>query len=228
MKDFHIRLAEAGDEIAIASILTASWSNETFDPDRVQAIMIGSDHSTLIAVWDGTVVGFIDAFTTQSRSAITRWELDLMAVDLEWRKRGIGRRLVEASIASGTMKNARAARGLVGTDNLASQRNLESCGFTCHDETQVLYVRGGGFSSPAMQATVPHLHTIRVNTMRYSGIWLEGEADRDDIESVLCLAKADEIVGMLVPVADTAQREVLKLAGFDEQGLFQWWVKDIS
>jgi ribosomal protein S18 acetylase RimI-like enzyme len=72
-------------------------ANFRYDPDLTRRSLTAPGVTTIIAVArdPGGVVGFAQVFG----DGILQAQLGLLAVDKKWRRRGIGRRLVEEAVA---------------------------------------------------------------------------------------------------------------------------------
>ena len=72
-------------------------ANFRYDPDLTRRSLTAPGVTTIIAVArdPGGVVGFAQVFG----DGILQAQLGLLAVDKKWRRRGIGRRLVEETVA---------------------------------------------------------------------------------------------------------------------------------
>ena len=79
--------------------LSLEWDNFGYDPDLTRKSLTAPGVTAIIAVaWEpGEVVGFAQAFS----DGVFQAHLGLLAVDEGWRRRGVGRRLVEEAFARG-------------------------------------------------------------------------------------------------------------------------------
>ena len=98
-------------------------ANFRYDPDLTRRSLTAPGVTTIIAVArdPGGVVGFAQVFG----DGILQAHLGLLAVDKKWRRRGIGRRLVEEAVAR---------VGAVRMGLIASDENLYFYGSLRHRE----------------------------------------------------------------------------------------------
>ena len=77
----------------VAGICRAlDWDNFRYDPDLTRRSLTSPGVTTIVAVSRGQVVGFAQI---QGDGVGLQTHLSLLAVDEAWRRRGVGRRLVE-------------------------------------------------------------------------------------------------------------------------------------
>jgi ribosomal protein S18 acetylase RimI-like enzyme len=128
-----IRPAEMGDEVALARIDAATWTSEVSPaPAR-----LGDDffaridrNSVLVAEVDGQAVGYaVLRQGTPIPSHAHVLEMNGLAVDPDHQGRGIGRALVEATVAGARQQGARKLTLRVLGSNQRARRLYESCGF---------------------------------------------------------------------------------------------------
>jgi GNAT superfamily N-acetyltransferase len=117
-----------------AEELLHKWDARTTAQDarRVYQRIIASPDlgAILVAESDGQVCGFIYA-AHEWRSEYGGETLDLveMFVEQAWRKRGVGRMLLEGMVAHARERGIRRFTSQVHPGNAAIERALDSCGF---------------------------------------------------------------------------------------------------
>ena len=219
----QIRLATCRDGPAIARICFQVFGERiAHDKPRVKNILI--QEFTFVATSDGEVVGFVGNLFTLSARGDRRFELDLLAVAPVARGRGIGGRLVGHSLARARQSDARVLRTLVAARNLKMQRICAGYRFTRSDVTYALHVSEPRASDVATGAA--HCgHLVLVDTLIYSGIWLEGALSPAVIDSGLGRAARAGLtrVGAVVPLADEETAALLRARRFEAIGEYHWW-----
>ncbi len=221
----EIRPAKAGDAARISAIKAAVW-DDPGDAERIARVITEPDHATLVAVYDGVVAGFVDSFLTLSRQGVCRWEIDLLAVHPDCQRWGLARQLIAASTASGREMGASLARAAVRIDNIASQKTFARCGYRLDDTVCELHVSP---ESADTQANPPDgAHLIPVNTFNYCGIWLEGEISPEAIAAAqgMKTRRDMDVVGAVVPVEQRDAVGIVRDAGFNLIGQYQWLLLD--
>ena len=123
----------------------ATFDEVPYSPEEVQAMLAAGPQRSWVAVGAGSVVGFLVAFVTYGLRGPC-WEIDLLAVQPEWTRRGLATRLIRAASAHGVTV-ARQARAVVATDNAASARAFQRAGFRTTSTCNLLIYRTEG-SSP--------------------------------------------------------------------------------
>jgi L-amino acid N-acyltransferase YncA len=116
----------------------AAFDESPYSAEQVQAMLTGGPQRAWLAINAGEVVGFVVAFATASRSGLW-WEVDLLAVQPQWRGRGLARGLIRAASAY-AVETANWARAVVATDNNASARAFRHAGFQSTAEICTLLV----------------------------------------------------------------------------------------
>lgn len=221
----EIRMATTADIAGIGKIIGLVWPENTISSDRVEQALSGPAHATTVSINEGDVVGFADGFLTTSADGLKRWELDLLAVHPSFQRRGIASTLVEENTQMGQLRGAEMARGLVAIDNVGSQRTFAGCGYKTDEAICELLVASKPYPPVGVIEADKEFDFIRVNTINYAGIWIEGERTRTRLENALSqLANGqDDLVGMVVPIHETQViRDALSL-GFERVGRYQWW-----
>lgn len=101
------------------------WDNFRHDPDLTRGSLTAPGVTTIIAVADNTVVGFAQVFG----DGILQAHLGLLAVGEKWRRRGIGRRLVEEAFARTGAERLDLIASDESLDFYRSLRHREQVGF---------------------------------------------------------------------------------------------------
>lgn len=223
-----IRVATLADAADIAAISSEAFGEKP-DVDSIRLTKALKHGKNFVAIRDTSVVGFVGNFLTRSASGVQRFELDLLAVAEDARGGGIGRALASASIDAGKLANVDLIRTLVAADNKRMQRLCLSQGFIRDHEQYALHVSAvesmtncGKASSPA---GLHEAHLITVETLTYSGIWLEGRLSQAAIEDARQRARYGGMsrVGAVAPLSDDGLQALLGSNGFDLVGEFHWW-----
>jgi ribosomal protein S18 acetylase RimI-like enzyme len=227
--EFQIRQASTADAGGIAHVMASTWNDEPVASEAYTAAVIQqSDHQTQVVVHNETVVGFVDGFTTHSRTGIPRWEVDLLAVHPRFRGRGLAARLVTANASGGQGRGANFARALIRVDNVASQRTFRHCGFQLNPDTCSLYVSSEAVDSNAKPSD--GLHLIPVKVLNYQGLWLEGELSSDDFvfgQTERTRQNLD-LVGAVISQRTEETIQVCVDTGYSLVGRYQWWTKHLA
>lgn len=131
----RVRTAVTGDDDALVALEVATWSPEVTpgpppDPGRSFFGDRLPPADVLVADVDGRTVGYA-MLRRASRLASHRHVLELagLAVDPDHRRRGVARRLVDATVAEAARRGARKLMLRVLGTNHAARPLYESCGF---------------------------------------------------------------------------------------------------
>src|SRR4051812_13229825 len=117
------RRATEIDAPALASLKQTVWPQEgAVDLVHPVNALRAPAHATYVAVDNDMIIGFASGFPTRSSTGNLRWEVELLAVHPDYRGQQIGVKLVQLSTKAGHAQGAVLARGLVASDNIASQR----------------------------------------------------------------------------------------------------------
>lgn len=209
----------------IATVAAAAlFASIDADCPRMQRILdVGS---TFVAIAEGQVAGFVSNFITRDARGAERFELDLLAVSPLWQGRGIGARLVRSSLQAARKSGATTIRALVRCKNQPMQRICSRAGFQKSDKTYHLFVSAvarSGFpdSRPSSARIIP------VDTLTYSGYWLEGDLCQSTIFAARHLLSENSKrtqIGAVVSEHDRRTAELLLANSFQRIGDFHWWM----
>lgn len=220
----HLRPAGMGDAPALMHVHQLTWPDEPVSLGRVESVLADPDHAVFVAEGEGSLVGFVDGFTTLSATGIPRWEVDLLAVQPAWRGLHLGQRLVQASQREGHSRGAALVRALIEVENLASQISFARCGFRREEAVLGLYVAAGE-PSTQRQFPPPAGHLIPVNTINYEGLWLEEDFSGPSLAAARAASARGhlDLAGALVEQTTPEVQRALQQAGFSCRGRYQWW-----
>jgi len=220
----HIAVATIDHRHGIADVAAEALGAKVVpDSPRVQHVLDAG--CAFVALAEGRVVGFVSNFKTRDETGHGRFELDLLGVAPAWQGRGIGSALVERSMQAARCSNATTLRALVRCDNMPMQRICRRCGLQrLQSACQLLLSRAKGSASgcsPEMRARI-----IAVDTLTYSGYWLEGELSQCAIDAARQLLRAQPgraQLGTVVPQSDRATIDLLRANSFEVSGDYDWW-----
>ena len=215
----EFRLANETHAEGIAALISLTWGNAA-DAQWISTILRHNTNIVWIALDYDDMVGFCAGFVTTDRFGTLRWEIDLLAVHPSTRSRGIGRQLVSRSIQTGRDHNAVIQRALIAIGNIASERCFAANGFTAEQQCE-LWVAAPSAREIVQPAAATHL--IRVETLTYRGIWVEGNMDAAALKAAQERAHAEGLntVGMVIPTYVHNEAQSL---GFTHIDSYQWWV----
>jgi ribosomal protein S18 acetylase RimI-like enzyme len=129
----NIRGARGTDEAALDRIDAETWTAEVSPaPARVgEGFFVHNEpEGVLVAEVDGRVVGYANLRKGgRLPSHAHVWELNGLAVDPAYQRRGVGRALVEACLAAARQQGARKLSLRVLGFNERARRLYEMCGF---------------------------------------------------------------------------------------------------
>ena len=214
-----IRLARPDDQATIARIAFAAFD------ERIRSYAEHLDSGVILAAeLDGAVVGFAACFCTKSAAGEKRFELDLLAVDPTARGMGVATALTRRCICEARARGADLIRALVRCDNIGMARASKRAGLSRMPKSQRLFVRNATTpEEPVESAHVAHL--VLVDTLTYSGVWMEGRLSQAAIDGADRLARDESRtrIGAVVPVCDEKSGQLLRKHGFVAIGDFDWW-----
>ena len=217
-----LRAASAKDARQIAE-LAARANVASIDPHSPRLCNRLRAGQTLVAMTRDEIVGFVDCFVTPAAGGARRLELDLLAVNPEARGRGVGGRLLCASVSVAQAQRARQIRALVRHDNRAMRRLCQRGKFSRSPISHGLYVSEARPAPPPDRQHRARL--LEVETLSYAGVWLEGELCQAAIDEALGLAALRELdlVGAVKPISDAQAAELLVSNSFQLEGSYHWW-----
>lgn len=237
------------DAAGVLEVEAACWNEATRSPQSLLELFRSTEQvqACWLAQAAGQVVGFMHAFATFD-GGLTTWELDLLAVHPDWRRRGIATELVRRATRDAPSSAAR-ARTMIATDNIPSAKAFQRVGYDTDAGLSRIYVLdtpGGDAPSPewppevtiAQQPGKPswvaaaaghgRVSLLAVRTVLYDGLWVEGFA-RDTSPALLAAALAHaaqqglDLVGLIVPASDPAAISVVQAAGCESLGDYLTW-----
>lgn len=218
--------AQITDALPIARIKQRVWPDEAVDRAQVERALRQPDHVTLLARND-RVVGFVDAFPTMGIHGLTRWEIDLLAVDPDFQGQQIGQRLIHAATEAGQQAGAAFARALAQVANAASQGALRRCAYATDGLVYQLMVSSEQVESIHTLPSEADLVTVR--TLNYSGLWLEGALSARALSAGQSVRtqRGLDLVGALIPVERVDLLDAAGSLGYAPVERFQWWLKEL-
>jgi ribosomal protein S18 acetylase RimI-like enzyme len=229
MSKYEVRSATVEDAEAIGGIIKAVWPDSEINIGRIESVIRNTNHSTMVASIEGVLAGFVDGFMTTSVDSSRRWEVDLLAVDPQYQRRGIAGSLVIANTQEGFQRGATLARGLVAVDNVGSQKSFERCGYKLDGTICDLFVCTSRSHGSPEQIEITTASIFAVQTMNYSGLWIEGDRVPKSFEQgKLQLATTDcDLVGAVIPENDQELIQESQKIGYERVGRFQWWLRPL-
>jgi ribosomal protein S18 acetylase RimI-like enzyme len=236
------------DAAGVLEVEAACWNEATCSPQNLAALFQSTEQVQVcwLAEAAGQVVGFMHAFATFN-GGVSTWELDLLAVHPDWRRRGIATELVRRATRDAPSSAAR-ARSMIATSNTPSAKAFQRVGFGTDTTLSSIYVLdtpGGDDPSPEWPPEVAivqqpgkpswvaaagrsKISLLGVRTVLYDGLWVEGFAG-DASPELLAAALAHatqqslDVVGLIVPASDTAAISVVQAAGYESLGDYLTW-----
>jgi len=224
----EIRRATPHDIKSIAEIIRLAF-DDIVDIERVSQLLTFSHNFVYVAVQLGTVVGFVENFVTVSQDKQIRLELDLLAVHPNARGQGIGKKLIEASIMLSMQLGVDCLRALIATENRVMQGACQRMNLIPSKSEFSLYVKSPEkIVQPIIEA--PAAHLIRVETLTYKGIWLEGHITESVVNNahLIGLANQCDILGTVVDKTDTATINLLTKKQFIHINDYRRWIFNLK
>ena len=228
--EIEIRQATLDDAPEVAAIKHTVWPDELVDVTQIAKAIQEPGHATHVGLHAHTIIGFVDGFSTYSVQGIHRWEVDLLAVHPDYRGHRIGERLVRASTRAGSQRGAEVARGLIRTENIASQRTFARCAYQPDGPLCDLYVLSRNEHIQNEILFTRKVHVIPVTTLAYNGCWLEVDFSSDTQSGEYPIYVNDDryVVGILIPIEEKEMYHSIQKAGFVNVGQFQWWTLSLG
>ncbi len=153
-----VRPAEPSDEDALAAIDLAGWTwltspaprpgpEWTFFGERTKPADV------LVAIVDGAVAGYVRlARATELAASDHVWTIGGIAVADEFRRRGVGRALLEAAVRAAKARGARRVTLRVLGPNEAARRLYESAGFVVEGIQREEFLLDGEYVDDVLMA----------------------------------------------------------------------------
>jgi ribosomal protein S18 acetylase RimI-like enzyme len=159
------------DAEGLLAVERATFGESPYSAERVCDMLVCGPQRAWLAVGDGSIVGFVIAFATTGLRG-TCWEIDFLAVLSAWRGRRLATRLIRAAASQGATI-ARRARGVVATDNPASERAFARAGFRRAEQCVLLIYRPQ--EQPPRPWSAPGLTVREAAGIGEVTEWLRGE-----------------------------------------------------
>lgn len=218
------RLASPTDSNAIAAVRHATWPDERVDLVAIQTTLQQDHFATTVAVDDQQIVGYLSCFPTMHPGHIVYWEHDQLAVHPNYRRHGIGRTLIALAYETGFVQGNDHHRAWIQINNIGSQAAFRANDFQTDQRIYSLYICLE--SAPATRKLSPQTHLIPVQTLSYSGYWLEGDVQPADFATARAWISPPErrLVGMMIPASRTDLLTAAKAAMYIEiEHFHRWW-----
>lgn len=206
------------DAPELARLIHAVWSDYNPNPERIARVSLDSSHATFVETDGERLIGFVDGFTTVASDGILRWEVDLLGVDPGYRGRGIARRLIDSNVEAGRKAGAAMTRALVRLDNAPSLGAFARAGFILQPEPCSLFVSADDVAERLSMP--PDAYLLSVETLTYSGIWIEGVQSSEALRCARCVRTRFgwDVAGAVMPITS---RQVLP-EGYESVGDYCW------
>lgn len=169
-----LRRATANDVAGMGAVVQDTWDREIL-PEVCIAQIEDEDSALWVAREQDDVVGFASAFLTVDRAGLRRWEVDLLAVQRPSQGQGLGQELIRRVCQDAAGRNVALARAALRLENVPSQRAFERAGFSTNGQVYHLLLWSPKcIDGPA--ACPEGVSLLRVDTLTYRGLWIEGLA----------------------------------------------------
>ena len=160
--DIGLRRAEPTDDAPLGRLDSAAWVEDAnvVPPPAPTQPFFGErtrPQDVLVAEIDGEVVGYVTVRSpTPLASNAHVLQIQGLAVDPAFRRRGIGRALVEAAVAEARRRGARKISLRVLATNPDAQRLYRSCGFEVEGVLREEFLVGGRYVDDWTMARALH------------------------------------------------------------------------
>lgn len=156
-----VRLAEAEDDGVLAGLEAATWSVDVSPASRPRGTAFFDERrrppDVLVAEVDRAVVGYVHL--GQSIPIPSHWHvLDVkgLAVDPAWRRRGVGRRLLQEAAEVARRRGARKLSLRVLEPNAAARGLYHACGFVVEGVLREEFLLAGQYVDDILMARQLH------------------------------------------------------------------------
>jgi ribosomal protein S18 acetylase RimI-like enzyme len=217
----HIHRATIQDTKDLAQCINTIFQ-EDISTQSITKRLQDANHYTYLAWQGGTLAGFVDGFVTQDKHNIYRFELDLLGVMPDARRAGIAKQLITTMLSTSLDTPAQQVRALVNVSNVPMHKALRHHKFSCQSEVCGLYSKQLEIISQS-DAPKTTTHIIHVQTLTYTGYWLELPLDAHAVPKASSKASSSDIIGAVIPVSDAVSRRYALDAGLSLIGKYQWW-----
>ena len=105
------------DDAALLGRAAEDVFDAAIDPARLATFLAAPEHALIVALADGLVVGQIAAVILHHPDAADELYIDNLGVAPEWKRQGVGTRLLDAAFAFGRVRGCDQAWVLTEPDN---------------------------------------------------------------------------------------------------------------
>jgi N-acetylglutamate synthase-like GNAT family acetyltransferase len=224
----EIRRATIHDIDAMAEIIMLAF-DDVIDTERVRRLLTLSHNYVYVAVKSDVVVGFVENFVTISQDDQVRLELDLLAVHPDARGQGIGKKLIEASINLARRLDVYCLRALIASENGVMQKACQRMNLVPSQDIFGLYVKSAEQLVNSI-TEIPTSHLIRVETLTYKGIWLEGDISATVIDNAhrSAIENRCDILGAVMNSRDSHTIDLLAERQFTHINDYRRWTLNLK
>jgi N-acetylglutamate synthase-like GNAT family acetyltransferase len=224
----EIRRGTIHDIDAIAEIIKLAF-DDIVDKERVKQLLTLSHNYVCVAVQSGVVVGFVENFMTVSQDNHIRLELDLLAVHPMARGQGIGKRLIQTSIDKAKQLGVDCLRALIASENRIMQHACKRQDLIQSQDEYGLYVISPQDISEHITETL-QAHLILIETLTYTGIWLEGDITASAVDNANVIVKQNQydIIGAVVNKTHAQTIELLADNQFVHVNDYHHWTLNLK
>lgn len=208
---------------AVQSVKDAVWPDDATSVAYIRTILAQPDHQTHLALADAVPAGFISGFLTLAATGTRRWEIDLLAVHPDFRRRGLAVQLIRAALQTGIDMGADLCRALIHVENIGSQTAFSNCGFQRSVTPSALYISTDAAGEGAGSLT--GLHLIPVSTLNYRGVWLEGQIDAAGLRLAQAIRNRHQwdVAGGVLSLNQPDTIAAAEACGYFRVGDYAWW-----